>query len=415
MKIAILSSGFFPVVDGITITLYNRLKKLSKRGHQVLLFCPDYRPLQHIYPNWQDYTGNMFSGVKIINLASTEFLDWELERNVDRQSYRTVLNALEEFQPDILHIDEPERLFLGFLKVAGKNFAKQKNIPCVSFFHTNFLEYGSDYFPLPSPIEVIVKWSFKLFIRWLYNSYDLTVTSSPVTHQKLRQMGIKRIVCDEFLGVNLGDDRLKRDNFFEDTYNILNINNKTKLIFLGRLTPDKGWNFTIDLFPELARQIDLNNIAILIAGDGIMRAEIAQKLAKFDRHIHFLGRVSIDCVPSLLANSDIHVTTSEKETKGLTVLEAFAAGIPVIAPRAGGVVDTIQDGVNGFLFAPQNKSDFIAKLKLLIDNPSLRQTIGAKAKRDVTAYSWDKGVANLVKVWETEIARRKDFKLSLKP
>jgi glycosyltransferase involved in cell wall biosynthesis len=407
MKIAILSSGFFPVVDGITITLYNRLKKLSEWGHQVLLFCPDYRPLQHIYPNWHNYTGNIFSGVEIINLASTEFLDWELERNVDRQSYRTILNALEEFQPDILHIDEPERLFFGFLKVAGKDFAKREHIPCVSFFHTNFLEYGADYFPLSTPIEAIVKWSFTLFLRWLYNSYDLTVTSSQTTHQKLRQMGIKRIVCDNFLGVEISSDRLRQDNFFEDTYNIQNINNKIKLIFLGRLTPDKGWNFTIDLFPELARQIELNNIAILIAGDGIMRAEITQKLARFSQHIHFLGRVSTDCVPSLLANSDIHVTTSEKETKGLTVLEAFAAGIPVIAPRAGGVVDTIQDGVNGLLFAPQNKTDFIAKLKLLIDNPSLRQNIGAKARQDIATYSWDKGVANLVKVWETEIAMKK--------
>jgi glycosyltransferase involved in cell wall biosynthesis len=406
MKIAILSSGFLPVVDGITVTLYNRLQKLSELGHRVLLFCPDYRLLARIYPNWQDYTGEIFSRVKIINLASTGFLDWELERSVDRRSYHTVLEALTKFKPDIIHIDEPERLFLGFWKVAGKDFAKQNNIPCVSFFHTNFLEYGSDYFPLPAPLEIIVKWSFRLFLRWLYNSYDRTITSSRVTQQKLQRMGIKRIVCGDFLGVDINNNpaSLRRDNYFAEEYNLPHLNDKTKLIFLGRLTPDKGWNFTIDLFPELARKIDLRNIAILIAGDGIMRDRIAEKLTQFGQNIHFLGRIDPDRIPALLANSDIHITASEKETKGLTILEAFAAGIPAIAPRSGGFIDTINDGIDGFLYAPQDKTDFIAKLELLIENPSLRQKMGDRARQDIVNYSWDRCVANLIDVWEREIS-----------
>ena len=144
MKIAVISSGFLPVVDGVTVTGLYRLRKLSEWGHQILLFCPDYSVIENIYPNWREYTGEILPGVRVVNLASTPFMDIDFERNVSRKSYQTVLYELEKFQPDIVHVDEPERLFTGFLRVAGVDFAKRYNIPCVTFFRTNFLDYLDD-------------------------------------------------------------------------------------------------------------------------------------------------------------------------------------------------------------------------------------------------------------------------------
>ena len=65
----------------------------------------------------------------------------------------------------------------------------------------------------------------------------------------------------------------------------------------------------------------------------------------------------------------------------------MATGIPVLAPRAGGLVDSIQDGENGLLFTPQDTADFTTKLKTLIDNPKLRQTMGIKAREFVAGYN----------------------------
>jgi len=123
-------------------------------------------------------------------------------------------------------------------------------------------------------------------------------------------------------------------------------------------------------------------------------------------HTYLLGRVPPDDIPALLINSDIHVTTSEKETKGLTILEAFAAGIPVLAPRAGGLLDTIKDGENGLLFEPQDKIDFINKLKTLIDNLSLRQKMGRKARESVANSSWKQATKNLLKIWQQQIQNK---------
>lgn len=404
MKIAIISSGFLPVIDGVTITQINRLRELSHYGHKVLLFCPDYSKLANIYPNWKAYTGNILPGVEVVNLDSEPFFGLDFERNVSRKSYQVVLQELQNFQPDIIHVDEPERLFAGFLKIPGIDYAKRADIPCVSFFHTNLLEYGKDYFNTPTAIDTIVKYILKLPLTWIYNNYDLTLVSSKATQTKLKKLGVNNILTEELLGIDIEkfSPTLRQTDFFESKYQIPNIDSKVKLIFLGRLTPDKGWKFTIDAFTK-AQKVNLEDVALIIAGDGSMRDRISQELTKLAPHTHLLGRVSPDDVPALLINSDIHVTTSEKETKGLTILEAMAAGIPVLAPCAGGLVDSIQDGENGLLFTPQNTADFTTKLKTLIDNPKLRQTMGIKAKASVAGYSWEQATQNLLKIWQQQI------------
>jgi glycosyltransferase involved in cell wall biosynthesis len=209
----------------------------------------------------------------------------------------------------------------------------------------------------------------------------------------------------------LGFDRdkfhpsLRQANFFAHEYGLTEVDRQVKLIFLGRLTPDKGWGFTLSALPQIFEAIEPNKLAILIVGDGEMKEKIATQLGRFTPHVHLLGRVSPDKIPAILANSDLHVTASEKETRGLTIVEAFASGIPVLAPRAGGVMENIEDGINGFCFTPKDRQDFIYKLKLLVENPSLRQEMGLQGRNSVASkYSWDETVANLLQVWQEQIA-----------
>ncbi|NET27613.1 glycosyltransferase family 4 protein [Okeania sp. SIO1I7] len=403
MKIAIIASGFLPVLDGVTVSGFYRVQKLSQFGHQVLLFCPDYSPLAHLYPNWKDYTGNIFPGVQVINLPSTPFLDFE--RNVGFNTYKIVCRELEKFQPEIIHVDEPERLFFAFFRLAGIEFARQNNIPCVCTFRTNFLEYFEDFLPLPKGINLMLKLIFEKSFVSIYNQYDLTLVSSSVTYQKIVNMGIENVKYTNFHGFDVEKFQSARitANFWESNYQIPNLTNKVTIVFLGRLTEDKGWKFTLDAFTKLQQLVNLENIAIIIVGDGPMRDEISNRLSKLTKNVYLLGRVPPENIPNILKNSDFHVTASEKETRGLTVLEAFAAGIPVVAPQAGGVVENIQDGWNGLLFTPKNQESFCERLKLLIEDSNLRIQMGIYAKESVVKYSWDNAVANLVKIWQEQI------------
>lgn len=134
-----------------------------------------------------------------------------------------------------------------------------------------------------------------------------------------------------------------------------------------------------------------------------MEAEICDRLKAILPEVHLLGRIPPEDVPALLLNSDLHITASQKETKGLTVLEAGAAGIPVLAPRAGGVVDSIYPAQNGELFEPDNINDFLRKLRFLLEHSQIRQQMGESGRSLVAQHSWDRAIDRLVEVWEEQI------------
>lgn len=405
MKVAIITSGFLPVVDGVTVSGFHRLQKLSDWGHQVKLFCPDYSALARVYPNWQDYTGHILPHVEVINLPSSAFMGLDFERNVNWRARKLLRDALEAFQPDIVHVDEPERLSVGLWQIPGIQYAQQVGIPCIGFFRTNFIEYAEDYFDWPPRAIAFLKRLFTLLLRRVYNAYDLTLVTSPITQNKIAKLGINNTRYASLVGFDADtfSPDLRQADYFANTYGLPQVDRQVKLVFVGRLTPDKGWSFTFKAMQTVFGRVDCDQVALLIAGDGSMGAEIANQLGQLTPHVHLLGRVPPTQVPALLANSDVHVTTSEKEARGLTVLEAFASGIPVIAPRAGGVVENIVEGWNGYLYTPQSANDFAHKLQQLIKNPTLRQHMGDRAQSSLDQYSWDKTVQTLVSLWHEAI------------
>jgi glycosyltransferase involved in cell wall biosynthesis len=406
MKIAIITSGFLPVIDGVTVSGMQRLHKLSQWGHEVLLFCPDYSALSQVYPNWRNFTGKILPGVRVVSLSSTPFMGLDFERNVSIFSYGTVSRELAAFHPDIIHVDEPERLFFGFFRRPGVSYAKRAQVPCVGFFRTNFLEYVEDYIPLPAAAVAAIKFLFKKIILYSYGAYDATLVSSRITHRKLIELGFRKTRYGNLLGFEQKAfaASLRDSEFLKNRYQI-DAAGKVTLLFLGRLTPDKGWDFTLEALARLT-PADRDTVAVLVAGDGPIRDDIAKRLDQLEITAYLLGRISPEEIPMLLANSDLHVTTSTKETRGLTILESFAAGTPVLAPNAGGVVENIQDGWNGSLYEPHNFQDFERKLLQLVRDRDLRQEMGRNAKSCVDQYSWDETVKNLVEIWTDLIARK---------
>ena len=409
MKIAIISSGFLPVADGVTVSLYQRVRVLSRLNHQVLILCPDYESIESVYPNWRDYQGEILPGVRVVNLPSEPFMGVQFERNMSRRANQRIEQELEAFAPDIVHVDEPDRLFLGLLKAPGVAYAKREGIPCVGFYHTNFIDYIEDFLPLPDNIIRGLQWFSMLFIRPVFHAYDQILVSSPVAEKRLRELGVTNVLCDRFLGVDIKtfQSQQRSPDFFQTAYGIQGLEDKIKLVFLGRLTPDKGWQFALEAFETWAQQPEnaplARKVALIVAGDGELRADIKARLQAANLRVYMLGRIAPEAVPVLLVNSDIHITASEKETLGLTVIEAFAAGLPVIAPNAGGVITHIQDGENGFLFEPQNVDSFSRAVSTLVADADMRRRLGAAGQKAIAPYDWPQVVANLVNTWKTQL------------
>lgn len=105
----------------------------------------------------------------------------------------------------------------------------------------------------------------------------------------------------------------------------------------------------------------------------------------------FTGMLQGEELSQAYASGDVFVMPSESETLGLVVLEAMSSGIPVVAVRAGGIPDIIppdQDGETGFLFNPGDVDDCLSKLKPLLYNSELRESIGAAGREEMEKYDW---------------------------
>jgi len=124
---------------------------------------------------------------------------------------------------------------------------------------------------------------------------------------------------------------------------------------IARLEKVKGINYLIEAVAgsEIQRISDLQ---ILVIGDGSERKNLeslAEKLSLKEK-VKFLGEIPNEKIPEYLATADCFVLPSLKEGFGIVLLEAQAAGIPVIGTKVGGILDLIEDGKTGLLVAPQN-------------------------------------------------------------
>lgn len=125
---------------------------------------------------------------------------------------------------------------------------------------------------------------------------------------------------------------------------------------LGRLVPQKGYHLLVDAFGQLVTEMPDHEL--VIAGDGPQRPALARQAASLglDGRVTFLGSVTHDRALALYAGSDAFILASPREPQGIVLLEAMAAGAPVVAAAGGGVPETVRDSENGWLFPPDSSA-----------------------------------------------------------
>jgi glycosyltransferase involved in cell wall biosynthesis len=153
---------------------------------------------------------------------------------------------------------------------------------------------------------------------------------------------------------------------------------------VGMLEERKGHRHLLEAIAELKRtRVDPPRIKCVIAGDGSLRATLA-KLAvdmEISDETFFPGMVP-DARAALDA-LDLFVFPSLKEGLGVALLEAMACGLPAIASRTGGVIDIINDDVNGVLVPPGNSNSIVGAVASLTTNNAHRSALGEAARRRV--------------------------------
>jgi glycosyltransferase involved in cell wall biosynthesis len=121
-------------------------------------------------------------------------------------------------------------------------------------------------------------------------------------------------------------------------------------------------------------------------GDGPYRSELEAHFA--GTNTHFVGYLHGEDLAAAYASADAFVFPSRTETLGLVLLEAMAAGCPVIAANAGGIPDIVTDGVNGFLFDTTDDDGMVAAAARLLGDRSKQEQLGKAARAEAERWSW---------------------------
>lgn len=360
MKIALFTETFLPKVDGIVTRLRHTVEHLQRNGDRVLVFSPD--------GGLKEYKGAKIHGVSGMPLP----LYPELKLAIPRP---TIGKALQKFQPDLIHVVNPAILGLG-----GIYYAKSMNIPLIASYHTHLPQYLQHYGL--GALEGLL-WEL---LKLAHNQAQLNLCTSTAMVEELKSHGIEKVdlwqrgVDTEMFQPHLASRQMRSRLSQGNPDNPL-------LLYVGRVSAEKQIDrikLVLDAIPEAH---------LAIVGDGPHREALQTHFA--ETKTHFVGYLHGLELASAFASADAFIFPSRTETLGLVLLEAMAAGCPVVAAAAGGIVDIVTDGINGYLFDPIDSQGLIKATKRLLQAKEEKEILRRNARAEAERWSWSAATSQL--------------------
>jgi phosphatidyl-myo-inositol alpha-mannosyltransferase len=161
-----------------------------------------------------------------------------------------------------------------------------------------------------------------------------------------------------------------------------------RVLWVGRLDPQKGFPVAVRAFGLLAE--DLPDLWLVVAGEGRDRTALAELPLRARERVVVLGNVERDRLPRYHAAADTFVSPAlGQESFGIVLVEAMAAGLPVVATDIPGYREVIEDGVEGLLVPPGDVGALASALRRVLEDPEAAKSFGEAGRARARRYSWD--------------------------
>ncbi len=353
MKIAFLTFHFPPVwLAGIELVTYNLASELVKRGHEVhvITTLDDGLPKESKEDGFTVHRIPYKTQVPLVSLSSF---------------FLKVRWKVKEIRPDVLHI---QNILWGWM---GASMYRSFSIPYIVNAHGDDI-YQEHRFKGPA-------------IRNGVKRAGAVVALTQAMKRRIEE------VCGAEVWIVPNGVCVERFENPQGKREAIGIPRDAKVMtFAGGLRPVKGVQYLIQAMPLIAEKH--GDAFCLVIGDGQERNRLEEmtKDLHLESKVKFLGKVENDRVPDLLSLSDIFVLPSLSEGFPLVLLEAMAAGLPLVCSKVGGTPDLVVEGQNGFLVEPRNPSQLAEKLTFLLDSDQVRSQIGARNREEAREYGWDR-------------------------
>lgn len=389
MKIVLSSESYWPNKDGGAVFEHRFVHELIEHGHEVLVIVPGVKA--HAYEE-------MDGASRIVRVASMP-LPLNKGYKVAYTAARTVKRVLDEFQPDVIHVNT-----MWITGAALSRYAKKHSIPIVA---TNHLMPENVLLSLPKGLresERVNDIFWKTIVR--FHKRFVAVTSPTESALKLlRDNGLSLPMFAVSNGVDANVyhppkpadenvDALKRFGISKTPY----------VLYLGRVNAEKRLDMLIDSFADVMQHDE--KVVLVIAGKG-NRVEALKQQAKersMSQRVIFTGLVSDEEKVALMQHALVFAMTSPAELQCISMMEAMACGLPVVSVDVVALHELCHDGKNGFLVPLDDIAACSHALLTLIKDKKLREQFGAYSREYIVKHhSHESTYAQFIDLYEFAI------------
>lgn len=371
MRIGIFTDTYPPYINGVSTSIVMLKRALENLGHQVFIVTVNNENLSYKYED--DDTIIRLPGIPI------GIYDYRLTSIYPIR----VINKIKNWNLDVIH-SQTEFGVGTFARLIAKQFS----IPLVHTYHTMYEDY----------VHYITKGYFngtsKKIVEYLTKFYcDKTATELIVPTKKAYDLFKDKYKVDRnvhIIPTGIEIDRFYKENFTHEKIDKLKQKlsireNDFVILFVGRLGKEKSVDVLIEAQKELNQKY--KNIKLLIVGDGPDMEHFKQMVSEYnlEKNVIFTGKVPYDDIPIYYGSASIFATASKTETQGLTVIEAMAASLPVLAIDDESFRIVVVDDLNGYLF--KDKAEYIKRVEYLLTHKSEYKIKSKQARISAETHS----------------------------
>jgi len=381
MRVAIFTNTYHPAVNGVANCVAAYREGLLNAGHEVTVFAPA--------PQSYDSRSDPDDILRFPALP----LPLDVDYSIAMPYSSAVMKALRRRQFDVVHTQHP--VWVG---AWGAWYARWNDVPLVTTVHTEY-ELFAPMVPLPT---ALVEMYLNLRVTSYCNKCQVVTTPVKSARHRLEEQGVTTpveilpnpIQVSDFAGVD--GSRVRQE---------LGVGDEVVLIgFVGRLSREKNLKVLIEAVGRVLRQ--KNEAAFVLVGDGPELDSIKQQIrhAEGAERVFLTGSVPYEDIPPYQAAIDVMVTASLSETQPLAYTEAMAAGTPIVALRAPGAMDMVEDGINGLLSEVEDGAEALAqKILRVVDDPALRSKLAQGAQQSAQQFDVAHVTERLLSIYKQAI------------
>ncbi len=370
MRVVVVSESFLPTVNGVTNSVKKVLDHLASNGHEAIVIVPAAGAPER------------YAGFRVHEVPALAYRQFPMGL-----PNPLVQKLIADFRPDVIHAASPFLLGAQAIAAGGR-----LGIPSVAIFQTDVAGYARR-----NHLGALTKVAWRI-VRWIHEGADLTLVPSSASMTDLEAAGVQRL---ERWGRGVDLTTYHPNNRADAATTALRdrLAPRGELVvgYVGRLAPEKQ-------VERMTALRGLDGVRFAVIGDGPSLPALNKQFSGMPTA--FLGSLSGQALATAYSALDIFVHTGTEETFGQTIQEAHASGLPVVGPAAGGPIDLIDHGTNGYLYDPDDNDQFRAFVEALVIDDELRARMGEAGRRAVLGRSWEGVCAQLVGYYEMAIARR---------